>query len=77
MKNKELITALLKCDPEASVSITIRQYNKVQGRTIYMRESMIAKGMSSYEYDVDQFYSGCNLTIYLPEKAIISNWPKR
>jgi hypothetical protein len=75
MKNKELIAALSKCDPEAPVSITIKQYNKSYGRTVYMEESTIARGVSSYEFDVDQYYSGCNLTVHLPGKAIIANWP--
>lgn len=71
MRNKELIAALQKLNPEAIVTIDVRQHNKRYGRQL-----SIQKSNASYEMWVNPTYSGCTITVHLPEKAIISHWPK-
>lgn len=72
MKNKELIAALQKLNPEATVLINIKQSNKVYGRQLKVESTQ----HHGYEHWVDASYSGCTITVHLPGKAFISNWPK-
>lgn len=76
MKNKELVAALQRLDPEAEVLIDVRQFNKTYGKQLSLGQSLVAKGISSYELMVDGTYNGCTITVHLPGKAIIANWPK-
>lgn len=73
MTNKELIAALQRLNPDAIVNIEVKQYNKRYGRILSVKSSM---PRDTYQFRVNATYGGCTITVHLPDKAIISNWPK-
>jgi hypothetical protein len=72
----QLIDALSKMNPDALVTINIKQYNKVYGKQLYISDAPTSCPEQSPLFWVDQSYGGCCITLNLPEKTIISNWPK-
>lgn len=76
MKNKEVVAALQQLDPESECIIDIMQFNKHYGKQVKIGDSLVSKGVSSHEIMIDSTYGGCCIHVYLPERAIIANWPK-
>lgn len=68
----QVVEQLLKLNQNAHLTINIKQANKVYGRQVYIHDSPDAHGS---QFWVNGAYGG-SITVHLPEKAIISNWPK-
>lgn len=72
MTTQQLINALSKCDPNATVLINIRQSNRAYGRQIGISSTVERDG---YEAWVDASYMGATISINLPDRTFISGWP--
>jgi hypothetical protein len=73
MKVKEVIQALSEFNQEAQLQIVIKQYNKRYGLALN-----IEYGAHDWQYltmAINGRYGG-SITVYLPERAIISHLPK-
>lgn len=72
MKNKELIEALQKLNPEAEVLINIKQWNKSYGRRLPVEGSKDHWGNWPW---VEGNYSGATITVHLPTGYILARTP--
>jgi len=82
MKAKDLIEALKALNPEAEVFINIKQFNKLYGKQIKISYGHLpttdnpSYNKSVYLNEWVNGEYGGSITVHLPNKAIISNWPK-
>lgn len=74
MSNQELINALSKRDPNGTVTICINQYNKIYGKHVDTSKS--TSNISGYEESISGTDGHTIISISLPEKATIRNWPE-
>lgn len=75
MKNKDVIKALQKLDPEANVLVNIGQQNKVNGviQLEIGRDNLKEEHVYFY---IDGTYEGATINVMLPEGFFISSRKK-
>lgn len=70
---KQVIEQLQKLDQDAIFTINIKQYNKTFGKQLYITDCPTHYGTQEW---INNKYGGCAITVFLPGKTILSNWPK-